>query len=499
MIYAMKDHLVILQVLLPLLSATVCSLLRCRVSLIQMFTCGVVTGSFLISLLLFFQVYSGQPIIYKVGGWGLPYGIELRVDLLSATMMLLVTFIGVMSTIYGIYPSRKEIPAEKVSKFYAAFLLSFGGLLGILVSNDAFNVYVFLEVASISAYVLVAMGVHKGSLVSSFEYLIIGTVGATFYLLGIGFLYAATGTLNMGNMFMMLQGLPVDKTVYIGVFFVLLGLVMKAALYPFHGWLVRAYSSSPAFIAVFLSGTATKVMIYLMIRIVYGVFGANLVFTELPFGKMLLAVAALAIIVASVLAAMSKGISDVLSYSSVANIACVIFAISVNTYAGLAAAVTYMVSHSVAKSALFMVSGGISYHFGRGNVEKCLSLSRVLPGITAAYVLLSLSLVGMPPTMGFVAKWHMLSSFVSARAWEGILALSVGSVCSVIYTWKVIEYLYFTPRMVEKCANDIAIKTPKAMTLCMWVMACIGLAVGAYPIPLTAISEQIASTLCQIS
>ena len=495
MLSAVRDSLVMLQVVVPLLSAVVCSLLRCRVSTVQLFACGAIACSFLVALLLFCEVYSGSPIVYRVGGWSASYGIELRVDLLSATLVLLVNFIGLMSAVYGIHPSRREISTEKVPRFYATFLISLAGLLGILVSNDAFNVYVFLEISSITAYVLVAMGGYKGSLVSAFEYLVIGTVGATFYLLGIGFLYAATGTLNMGSMFSMLQEIPMDKTVYAGIFFVMLGLVMKAALYPFHGWLVRAYATSPAFIAVFLSGTSTKVMIYLVIRVIYGVFGEQIVFSVLPFGKVLLALAALATVAASIFAVMSKDIKDVLAYSSVANIGCIMYAVGLNTYAGLAAALAYMVNHSVVKSALFMVSGGISYHFGRGDIGKCLSLSKVMPSITSAYVLLSLSLVGMPLTLGFVAKWHMLSAFASAQAWVGLVALSMGSVCSVLYTWKMVEYLYFAPRMVDGCANDISIKTPKAMVLCIWAMACLGLAVGAYPIPLTSITEQIAHDL----
>ncbi|MFV9838486.1 MAG: proton-conducting transporter membrane subunit [Aaplasma endosymbiont of Hyalomma asiaticum] len=496
MIGSIGDSLVVLQVVLPLMSAVLCSLFRCRVNLVQVFACAVVISTFFVSVALFYQVYSGGPIAYKVGGWGSPYGIELRVDLLSATMLLVVTFIGVMSTVYGIHPSRKEIPSEKVAKFYAIFLLSLGGLLGILVSNDAFNVYVFLEVASISAYVLVAMGGSAGALVSAFEYLIIGTVGATFYLLGVGFIYASTGTLNMGDMFAILQSLEVvDKALCVGAFFVILGLLMKAALYPFHGWLVRAYSTSPSFIAVFFSGTATKVMIYLIIRVVYNVFGAHLVFTELPFGKLLVTLAAFAVVSASIFAVMSKEMKDMLAYSSVANIGCIILAICTNTYSGLAAAVVYMVNHSIVKSALFMVSGGISYHFGKENVNKCVSLSKVMPSVAMAYVLLSLSLVGIPPTMGFIAKWHMLSSFADAKVWEGIVALAAGSICSVIYTWKVMEYLYFSPGMADGCANDISLKTPKAMTLCMWIMACLGWAAGAYPIPLAEVSEQIALTV----
>ncbi|MDB1135341.1 proton-conducting transporter membrane subunit [Candidatus Anaplasma sp. TIGMIC] len=494
-ISAIKDNLVILQVVVPLLSAVACSLFHRSVNFVQGFACAVVSSTFIISLVLFYQVYSAGSILYKVGGWELPYGIELRVDLLSATMLMLVTFIGVVSTIYGIYPSRREIPASKVSKFYSVFLLSFSGLLGILVSNDAFNVYVFLEVASISAYVLVAMGGHKGSLVSAFEYLVIGTVGATLYLLGVGLLYASSGTLNMGSLAVFLSEMPISKSTYVGMFFVIFGLVIKAALYPFHGWLIRAYTTSPSFVAVFLSGTATKVMIYLVIRVTHSVFGAQLVFATLPLGKIMLALAALATVAASIFAVMSKDIKDVLAYSSVANIGCIIFAVSLNTYSGLAAAVAYLVNHSIVKSALFMVSGGISYHFGQGKMDKCLSLGRVVPNIASAYVLLSLSLVGMPPTMGFVAKWQMLSSFANSNAWEGLVALVVGSVCSVVYTWKVIEYLYFNPGIVEGCANDLYIKTPRSMTLCIWVMACLGLAAGTYPLPLTSISERIAASL----
>ena len=496
MICALKEHLIILQVIVPLLSAVACSLLRNRVAWAQTISCGAVALSFFTALALFVQISNNGPVVYQVGGWAPPYGIELRVDLLSATMLLLVGFIGTMSAIYGVYPSRRELPANMVPRFYAAFLLAFGGMLGILVSHDVFNVYVFLEVASISSYVLVAVGNDKRAVSSAFEYLIMGTVGATFYLIGIGFLYAATGTLNMGDMFAVLQDIPVNRAVQAGVLFVILGLIVKAALFPFHGWMIKAYSTSPAFVAVFLSGTATKVMVYLIIRVVHNVFGPRLVFTELPFGTALLTLAAIATALTSVIAALSRDMRDVLAYSSASNIGCIILAVCVNTYSGLAAAVAYMVNHSIVKSALFMVSGGIAYHFNKREVSsEYLSLSRALPHVTSAFVLLALSLVGMPPTIGFVAKWHMLSSFMDARAFTGLAVLSVGSVCSVIYTWRVVEHLYFSSRMVESCANDTALKTPRAMTLCIWIMAFFGFIAGAYPLPLTSVSEQIAADL----
>ncbi|MGN7661413.1 MAG: proton-conducting transporter transmembrane domain-containing protein [Anaplasma sp.] len=496
MVDAIGDSLVILQVVVPLLAAVFCSLLHNRGALAQFVSCVAVVVSFFISLVLFVQVYYGNPIVYKVGGWEPPYGIELRVDLLGATMLLLVGFVGVMSVVYGVYPSRRELPPNKISRFYAAFLLAFGGMLGILVSCDVFNVYVFLEVASISSYVLVAMGNDKRSVASAFEYLIVGTVGATFYLVGIGFLYAVTGTLNMSDMFVVLQTVPKDRAVHAGVLCVVLGLVMKAALFPFHGWMIKAYTACPTFVAAFLSGTAAKVMVYLIIRVVHNVLGAHLLFVESPFGNFILILAALATALASVIAALSRDMRNVLAYSSAANIGCIIFAVCTNTGSSLAAAVTYMVNHSVVKSALFMVSGSISYHFNAGhNVGEHLNLSRAVPHVTSAFVLISLGLVGMPPTMGFVAKWHMLSSFMDAGAFVGLAVLSVGSVCSVIYTWKVIGHLYSSPRMVECYANDITFKTPKIMVLCIWIMASFGLLAGACPLPITSVSERIAVDL----
>ncbi|MGN7678778.1 MAG: proton-conducting transporter transmembrane domain-containing protein [Anaplasma sp.] len=495
MVDAIGDSLVILQVVVPLLAAVICSLLYNKGVLAQLVSCAAVIASFVMSLVLFVQVYYGDPIVYEVGGWEPPYGIELRVDLLSAAMLLLVSFVGMMSVVYGVYPSRRELPPNKVSRFYAAFLLAFGGMLGILVSCDVFNVYVFLEVASISSYVLVAMGNDKRSVAAAFEYLIVGTVGATFYLVGIGFLYAVTGTLNMSDMFLVLQTVPTDRAVQAGVLCVVLGLVMKAALFPFHGWMIKAYTACPTFIAAFLSGTATKVMVYLIIRVVHNVFGAHLLFVESPFGNVILILAALATAFASVIAALSRDMRHVLAYSSAANIGCIIFAVCTNTYSSLAAAVAYMVNHSMVKSALFMVSGSISYHFAGHKVDEHLNLSRAVPYVTSAFVLISLGLVGMPPTMGFVAKWHMLSSFMDARAFMGLAVLSVGSVCSVIYTWKVIERLYSSPRMVEGYANDITFKTPKIMLLCIWIMASFGLLAGACPLPITSVSERIAVDL----
>ncbi|KJV69245.1 proton-conducting transporter transmembrane domain-containing protein [Candidatus Neoehrlichia procyonis] len=493
MIDLISNNLPVFQVILPLIMAVLCSILK-KNNFVQVIIIGTVFISLFISCMLFWQVYNGSVILYNVGRWPSSYGIELKVDLLSATVLVLVNFIAIMSVFYGINPNKQEIHNSKIPGFYSLFLLSLGGLLGILVANDVFNIYVFLEISSISSYVLVAMGRNKLSLIAAFEYLIIGTIGATFYLIGIGFLYSVTGVLNVHDLCIALQGVHANKAVHIGILFIILGLSIKIALFPFHSWLIKSYSNAPIFIAVFFSGTTTKVMVYLLIRFTYSIFGTYLTFVDLPFGYVLLICAFCAIVIASILAINSNSLQKVFAYSSVANIGYIIFAITINTHAGILAAIIFIINHSLVKSAMFMVIGNIVYSCGFKNVSELTNISKIMPGVAVVFTILSLNLLGIPPTLGFVAKWYIVDAVIKSKMWIGIGILVIGSIGAIIYIWRIIEKLYFNTE-VESANSNLSAKIPKVMTLCVWLMMLIIMIMGVYPMFLISLSKKIAYTL----
>ncbi|AHC38957.1 proton-conducting transporter transmembrane domain-containing protein [Ehrlichia muris] len=489
----MVSSLPVLQIVIPLLSAIVCALLK-DARLVKVVSTVVVLVSFSIAVMLFFQVYPGGVIKYSVGGWVVPYGIELKVNIFNSTMLLLVGFVAMMSILYGIYPNSKEINVSTIPSFYSIFLLCFSGFLGILVSNDVFNIYVFLEISSISSYILVAMGKDKTALVAAFDYLVIGTIGATFYLIGVGFLYAITGTLNVGDLFLIIQGksLATNKAIQVGLLFIAVGLFIKAALFPFHKWLIQAYSYAPTFISVFFSGVSTKVMIYLVMKVIYDIFKAQLVLLTLPFNIVFMVFAVLSVVFASVFAMLSNNMKRIFAYSSVAHLGCIIFAVGLNTYYGLIAAVTYIINHSLVKSALFMVMGSISYNCGSLDLKDCVNVWKNMPKIALPFVILCISLIGMPITSGFISKWYIFDAAIKANFWLGVIVLLVGSGLSVVYVWHIIEATCFksSDRQVKKL-----FEIPNVMVLCIWVMAISSIILGLYPVPLMLISNRIAESL----
>ena len=203
-----------------------------------------------LSLNILGQVSTGGVISYAMGGWLPPAGIELRVDMLNVPLLLLVGIVGLLCVIYALPSVADEIAKKQQALFYSAFLVCFAGLLGVTITGDAFNVFVFLEISSISTYTIIAMGAGKDrrALTASYNYLVLGTIGATFFVIGVGFLYMATGTLNIADMAAVLEQNGHDRVTQAAFAFIVVGLGLKAAMFPLHVWLPNAYAFAPNFV-----------------------------------------------------------------------------------------------------------------------------------------------------------------------------------------------------------------------------------------------------------
>ena len=217
------------------------------------------------------------PISYHLGGWAPPWGIEYRVDLLNAFVLVLVS--GGRrgdDAVRAPVASPSKSTSDEQAWFYCMYLLCLTGLLGIAVTGDAFNAFVFLEISSLSTYVLIALGTDRRALVAAYQYLIMGTIGATFYVIGIGLLYLVTGTPQHGRHGRAPRtGLAGEhsRPIVAALAFITVGIGLKLALFPLHVWLPNAYAYAPSWVTAFLSATATKVAIYLLLRFFFSVFG----------------------------------------------------------------------------------------------------------------------------------------------------------------------------------------------------------------------------------
>ena len=314
-----SEHLPALQVVLPLLGAVVCSfftrgywawLVALVVSLLMP----------VISLGLLVQTFNGEVISYALGGWRPPFGIEYRVDIFNAFVLLLVSLIGAVIMPYAKRSVEHEIPEDKQAWFYGIYLLCLCGLLGIAITGDAFNAFVFMEVSSLATYALIAMGRDRRALLAAYQYLIMGTIGATFYVIGVGLLYSMTGTLNLADMANRLAGIEDSRAVLAALAFLTVGISLKLALFPLHVWLPNAYAYAPSMATVFLSATATKVAVYLLLRYFFTVFGVSVIYADLPVSWIFLVLSLAAMFGASIVAIFQDNVKRMLAYSSVAQI-----------------------------------------------------------------------------------------------------------------------------------------------------------------------------------
>ena len=246
-----------------------------------------------------------------------------------------------------------QIEAHRQPLFYAAWLLALSGLSGMVVSADAFNIFVFMEISSLAAYILIAGGPDRRALSAVFKYLIMGTIGATFYLIGVGLIYMMTGTLNLEDMSERVVGVSDQRPTLVAAGFVTIGLALKAALFPLHVWLPNAYTHAPHMITALLAACGTKVAVYVLLRFDFTVFQTDFDHT-VQFTLFLMPLALLGIIVASAVAMFEGHIKRMLAFSSVAQIGYILLGASLLTDSGLTASAAHIFNHGLAKGALLL-------------------------------------------------------------------------------------------------------------------------------------------------
>jgi multicomponent Na+:H+ antiporter subunit D len=403
-------------------------------------------------------------VVYAMGGFPPPLGIALRVDALGAALTLLVSFVAVCAAVPAGHLLRNEVRAGKHQIYLAGFLLCLAGLLGVVVTGDAFNAFVMLEVSSIGTYALVAVGGERRALTAGFNYLVMGTIGATFFVIGVGFLYAATGTLNMADMAVRLAPIREQPVVLAGFAFVMAGLGVKAAVFPMHGWLPGAYAQAPTPISVLLSGAATKAAFYLIVRFAMTVFGFGGPAPGFLSG-VLAPLAAAGVLVGSLQAMQQTELRRVLAFSSVAQAGAILLGLSLGTVAGLAAAALHLLMHGLMKPALFLAAGGGAPR--ARTIADFAGAGRTAPWTMTAFAVAGASLVGAPLTAGFLSKWRLVEASVQAGWWwaAGVLALS--SLAALVYVGRMLEAMFFRPPAEGAAA---AREAPLGVLVPLWAL-----------------------------
>lgn len=437
-------HLPALQVVVPLLAAPVCLLLR-NGRVAWLLSAAVTWVTFAIALGLLSQVAQQGTISYAIGDWAPPWGIEYRVDLFGALVLVIVSGIGSLVMPFARLNVEREIPAERIYLFYVMYLLCLTGLLGIAITGDAFNLFVFLEISALSSYVLISLGRDRRALTAALRYLIMGTLGATFYVIGIGLLYMMTGTLNMADLAQRVPDLLHLRTAEAALAFLIVGISLKLALFPMHLWLPNAYAFAPTTVTIFLAATATKVSVYAIIRIIYTVYGGLPIFHEGIINEALMALGMLSMVAAGLVAIYQSNLKRMLAYSSVSQIGYMVLGLSFGSVVGLAAGIVHLFNHALMKAALFMALGCATQRVRAVSFDDLAGLGRQMPVTMGALVVGALSLIGLPLTVGFVTKWYLIQAALEAGAWLAVIVILASGLFAVIYTWRIVEAAYFRP------------------------------------------------------
>jgi multicomponent Na+:H+ antiporter subunit D len=458
-------HLPVLPVLVPLVGAPLCLALRSRIVAWYIFLLAAL-GSLGSAVLLAVRVADGETMRYAVGGWPTPQGIEFVIGGFNTPVLLLVSFIAVVAAVYARRSVAAEVDTGRVSLAYACLCLTLTGLLGITVTGDAFNVFVFLEISSLSSYALIALGRRRRALVASFRYLVIGTVGATFVLIGIGLAYAVTGTLNMADLARRLADIDGNRALFASAVFVFVGLAIKMALFPLHAWLPAAYAEAPSAVSTLLAATSTKVAIYVFCRFAFTVFGATLAFGTMPIGRVGLLLASVAMLVGSAVACFQTDLKYLLAWSSVAQIGYIMAGVSLATMAGVSAGYLHMINHALLKAALFGAAGLLLLRLGSVRLSALAGLGRRMPWTFAAVVIAGLGLVGVPPTAGFVSKWALAAALLDQGQWPVLVVIVVSSLLAVVYVGRIVEVAWFR----EPVEIGETAKAPASMVAAVWVL-----------------------------
>jgi multicomponent Na+:H+ antiporter subunit D len=461
-----SSNLPALQVVLPLLGAVLAALVRRGP--IAWFIALVVSWTMpVIAFALLKQVLAEGVVSYALGGWPPPLGIEYRVDLVSAYILILVSVMGALVISYAPRSVASEIAPERQAWFYTMYLLCMAGLLGIAITGDAFNAFVFLEVSSLSTYVLIALGRDRRAVLSAYQYLIVGTIGATFYVLGVGLLYVMTGSLNLADIAGRIGDIENIRPLLAALAFITVGISLKVALFPVHLWLPNAYAFAPSVVTAFLASTATKVALYLLLRYLFSIFGVVFVFRDLPVTEILIVLSVAAMIIASTVAVFQANVKRMLAYSSVAQIGYITLGIALATQTGLTGGIVHIFNHAVMKGALFMAIGCIVFRTGAVKIEDIAGIGRRMPLTMGAFVIAGLGLIGVPGTVGFVSKYYLVAAALEQGLWWLAAIIVVSSLIAVVYIGRVIEVAWFRE---PAAAIAAAREPPLEMLAFTWIL-----------------------------
>lgn len=493
---AMRANLPVFAIITPLFVAFVLPTFARRMRLVESLVIaiealGLLAAGYLASLAL---MQKAIPIVYSMGGWPAPWGIELVVGSLSSLFLLMVASVSLPVALFSAGNMTHEVGGpEQTTRFYVLYLLLGGALAGMAMTNDLFNVFVLVEVATLSCCGLVSARNHPRAAEAAFNYLILATLGSGLILGGIGLLYIITGHLNMSFASIQLSRVWQDypHVVWMAASFLLVGFGVKSALFPLHVWLPDAHSTAPSPASAILSGLAVKGYMICLIKALYSVFGVTLM-QEFAMHRILAVLGTIAIIAGSILALAQDELKRRLAFSTVAQVGYVFLGLGLANAKGLSGTLVHMFSHAVTKSSLFLAAGAMITATGKHRISEMSGIGKKMPITMAVFTIASLGLVGMPLFSGFIGKWYLLSGALEAGSSSAVAVIIAGSVLCAAYLFPVIRTAYFDP--VSKSAGDW--QDPGAPQRVALILLAVGVVIlGVIPGPFLELARRAAAEL----
>ncbi len=436
------DFLPIIPAVLPLALAPLCLLIKN-----SLFCWSLTVAAMFISCVSSFftlvQLNTQNELTYPFGGWDAPVGIEYSIDYLNGVLLFFICGIGLLLSLLYSGSLRWDLKSSRNYFFYTAFLLTFAGLAGVIATADAFNAFVFIEISSLGTYILVALGKDKRALLASYKYLIFGTIGATFFVLGVGILFVLTGSLNFLDISNRLESLEQPAAHFTAMSFIIIGLLIKSAIFPLHAWLPDSYKYAPAFVTCFFSAISTKVSLYLLIRILFDVGNVNSLIGRQIIEDIFFLLALISIFFGSFAAYFEKDIKKLFAYSSISQVGIILIGISVATVDGLTASLAHFINHGLTKGFIFAIVCFLGSVLGGTSFKRFAGIGKVYPVLSGLLVFGCFSLIGVPGTPGFITKFTLISSLISSGSIVLAFSVLLLSILSVAYCWRIVELIYF--------------------------------------------------------
>jgi len=400
----------------------------------------ILAAMVLVSIFNLHNVVNHGEVRYAFSGWAAPLGIEWVADGLASVILVLLSVLGLLGVVFT-GPTSPKALGGRIVHYYTLILLFFSALTGIVFARDFFNIFVFLEVAAISSYALI--GVAGGrALFAAFRYLILGTIGASIYLLGVSYLYAVTGTLNMADMADKLPFLLDSKAIVGGLLFIFIGLGIKMALVPFHGWMPEAYAYAPDSVSPIMASLLTKIVLLAWVRIIYWVLNASIAIYDIPILQLVAVLGALAAVIGASLALIQRDIKMMFAYGGVSHIGIILIGIGQGNQTGFVGGIFYLLNDAVMQAALFFIAGVAFCQYGVRTIDELGRIGKQALWLTGSLIIVGLGMIGLPPTGGFFGKWNIILGALEADNYVSVAAVLISTLLTLAYFVKLFEGIF---------------------------------------------------------